>query len=185
MLAGDEDARIMLAFQNGDNSAFDALFRRWAARVLAYVSRVTCDADTAEALVLDVFLRVFRARERYVADLRFSTWLYRIASNVALDELRRAQRRRPETARGAPGGGGPASPSAGRGETLRDPTAASRVPAALTTIPDRQRAALHLVAVEGLSYAELAESLETSEVSAKALVHRGRSALADRLEAAD
>ena len=85
--------RLMLAFQSGEPAAFDALFRRWAAPLLRYLERMVRDAGTAEELVQEVFLRVYRARERYAPDARFSTWLYRIATNLALNELRRPRRR--------------------------------------------------------------------------------------------
>ena len=184
MFAGDEDARLMLAFQNGDSSAFDVLFRRWAARVLRYVSRMVCDAGTAEELVQDVFVRVFKARERYVADARFSTWLYTIATRVALNELRRPQRRRPhqsldapEASWLAPDDSGPRSDDVAHARLV-----AARAQMALAEIPEHQRAALYLVAVEGLSYAEVADSLEATEKSVKALVHRARCALVERME---
>ena len=184
MLAGDEDARLMLAFQNGDSSAFAVFFRRWAARVLRYVSRMVCDAGTAEELVQDVFVRVFKARERYVADARFSTWLYTIATRVALNELRRPQRRRPcqsldalEASWLAPDDSGPRSDDVAHARLV-----AARAQTALVELPERQRAALYLVAMEGLSYAEVADSLETTEKSVTALVHRARCALVERME---
>src|SRR5262249_14428341 len=91
----DEDARLMLAFRSGDAAAFEALFRRWSAPLLRYLERMLRDATAAEDLVQEVFLRVHRARERYAAEARFSTWLYRIATNLALNELRRPRRRSP------------------------------------------------------------------------------------------
>jgi RNA polymerase sigma-70 factor (ECF subfamily) len=184
LLAGDEDARLMLAFQNGDSSAFDALFRRWAARLLRYVSRMVCDAGTAEELVQDVFVRVFKARERYVADARFSTWLYTIATRVALNELRRPRRRRPHQSidSATDAALAPASPGPRSDDVVHARRVAARVQDALAELPERQRAALYLVAVEGLSYAEVAGSLETTATSVKALVHRARCALVERME---
>ena len=88
----DESARLMLAFRDGDDTAFDALFQRWAGPLLRYLERMVSDAGTAEELVQEAFLRVHGARERYSHDARFSTWLYRIATNLALNELRRPRR---------------------------------------------------------------------------------------------
>ena len=85
----------MLAFRDGDGAAFDALFGRWAGRVMRYLERMLRDPATAEELAQEVFVRVFRARERYRPDARFSTWLYTIATNLALNELRRPRRRSP------------------------------------------------------------------------------------------
>ena len=85
----DEDVRLMLAFREGDARAFEQLFRRWSGPLLRYLERMVRDAASAEDLVQEAFLRVHRARERYTPDARFSTWLYRIATNLALNELRR------------------------------------------------------------------------------------------------
>ncbi len=85
----DEDVRLMLAFREGETAAFDELFRRWSGPLLRYLERMVRDLSTAEELVQEAFLRVYRARDRYRPDARFSTWLYRIATNLALNELRR------------------------------------------------------------------------------------------------
>ena len=171
----------MLAFRAGDASAFDALFRRWSGPLLRYLERMLRDAGTAEELVQEVFLRVHRARERYQPEARFSTWLYRIATNLALNELRRPRRREPH--RSADDADAPALVADGAApEAVVD---ARRLGAwalrELAALPENQRAALCLSAVEGLSYAEVAEALEVSEAAVKALVHRARSALAGRL----
>jgi RNA polymerase sigma-70 factor (ECF subfamily) len=171
----------MLAFRSGDASAFDALFRRWSAPLLRYLERMLRDAGAAEELVQEVFLRVHRARERYQPEARFSTWLYRIATNLALNELRRPRRREPH--RSADDAEAPElAADAAAPEAVVD---ARRLGAwalrELAALPENQRAALCLSAVEGLSYAEVAEALEVSESAVKALVHRARSALAARL----
>lgn len=177
----DEDVRLMLAFRDGDAGAFDALFRRWASPLLRYLQRMVRDAASAEELVQEVFLRVHRSRDRYTPDARFSTWLYRIATNLALNELRRPRRRAPhESADGDDAtpllaGGTPAD------ELADTRQLAARVAREMNALPENQRAALWLVAVEGLSYAEVAETLETSESAVKALVHRARKALSASL----
>jgi RNA polymerase sigma-70 factor (ECF subfamily) len=180
--APDEDVRLMLAFCAGDGAAFDALFRRWAAPLLRYLERMLRDTAAAEELVQEAFLRVHGARGRYTPQARFSTWLYRIATNLALNELRRPRRREPhasldgETAAELPGSD-PAPEGALDARRL-----AVRVEAELARLPERQRAALCLTAVEGLSYAEVAATLEITETAVKALVHRARATLAERIE---
>jgi RNA polymerase sigma-70 factor (ECF subfamily) len=180
----DEDAELMLACGRGDDAAFDRLFGRWGGRLLGYLQRMVSDTATAEELVQETFLRVHRARDRYQPDARFSTWLYRIATNVALNELRRPRRRRPHSSvddEQAPlslvaGGAGP--------EVLVQARQAARdLARELERLPERQRMALWLSAVEGFSYAEVAEALETSDKSVKSLVHRARATLAERLPA--
>ncbi len=185
MHQADPDVRLMLALRDGDESAFDALFRRWAGPLLHYLERLVRDTASAEELVQESFLRVYRARERYEPDARFSTWLYTIASRLAFNELRRPQRRRPHRS-SDPGPDAPAFelPAAQPAidAVVHARRCAGAVGRALDELPERQRAALWLSAVEGLSYAEVARSLETTEKSVKALVHRARVALADRLK---
>ena len=181
----DEDAELMLAFGRGDEAAFDRLFSRWGGRLLGYLQRMVSDMATAEELVQETFLRVHRARDRYQPEARFSTWLYRIATNLALNELRRPRRKRPHASvddEQAPlplvaGGAGPEALAQARLEA-RD------LERELERLPERQRMALWLSAVEGFSYAEVAEALETSNKSVKSLVHRARATIAERLQKA-
>ncbi len=178
----DEDVELMLALGRGDDAAFDVLFDRWGGRLLGYLQGMVSDFATAEELVQEAFLRVYRARERYEAESRFSTWLYRIATNLALNELRRPRRKRPHASTDdeeAPltlvsSGPGPESSAEAR-------LAVSDLTAELERLPQRQRMALWLSAVEGQSYAEVAEALGTTDKSVKSLVHRARSTLAARL----
>jgi len=178
----DEDALRMLALGRGDVAAFDVLFERWSARVLRFLERMVHDAATAEELLQETFLRVYRARESYAAESRFSTWLYRIATNVALNELRRPLRKRVHASTDdeeasieliAPG----PTPEIAAHARLE----VSVLTEELERLPDRQRMALWLSAVEGHTYAEVAGILDTTPTSVKALVHRARSKLAARL----
>ena len=170
----------MLAFAAGDEGAFETLFARWSRPLLRYLERLVSDAASAEELLQESFLRVYRARERYRPEARFSTWLYRIATNLAWNELRRPRRRDPHESMDAPEAAEFGSdPEVDAQVDARRVTA--EVDAALRTLPERQRSALWLASVEGLSYAEVAEALDTSEKAVKALVHRGRSTLASKL----
>ena len=174
----------MLEFRDGDAGAFDVLFRRWAGRVLRYVGRMVRDPAVAEELVQEVFLRVHRARERYAPDAKFSTWLFTIATNVARNELRRPEQRAPQRSLDE-ATDGPALELAACGPRADDVAHARRLGALLeielAALPDRQREALWLAALEGFSYAEVASALATSEPSVKALVHRARATLAERM----
>lgn len=180
----DPDVQLMLAFRAGDETAFDALFRRWAGPLLRYLERMVRDAATAEELVQEAFLRVHKARDRYVPEARFSTWLYRIATNLALNELRRPRRAHRHASMdddGAPLLLVASEPPAD--EVAHARQVGAHVEDALDGLPERQRMALWLAAVEGQSYAEVAETLSTSEKSVKALVHRARVRIIARLEA--
>ncbi len=177
----DEDVRLMLAFREGDARAFDRLFRRWSGPLLRYLERMVRDAASAEDLVQEAFLRVHRARERYTPDARFSTWLYRIATNLALNELRRPRHKVVHSSMGDEEArplvsGGPAVD-----EVVDAQRMGGRVEEELARLPEKQRAALCLAALEGLSYAEVARALDVTQQAVKSLVHRARSTLAERL----
>jgi RNA polymerase sigma-70 factor (ECF subfamily) len=148
------------------------------------------DSGTAEELVQEAFLRVYRAKDRYRPEAKFSTWLYRIGTNLALNELRRPSRSRPHSSMNEePSNGRPVlrlvSDTQDAGDSLDVRRRANRVEGALAELPERQRMAIWMSAVEGMSYAEIAETLETSEKSVKALVHRARSALVKNVRADD
>ena len=175
----DEDVRLMLALRDGDGRAFDALFERWAARVLRFVERMVGERGVAEELVQETFVRVWRARERYAPEARFSTWLFTIAGNAARNELRRPFRHAAHES--VDDDGAPldlASEDPPSDELVDARRTGQDLESALAGLPERQREALWLRAVEGLSYAEVAEALATSEKSVKALIHRARVGLA-------
>jgi len=174
----DPDVALMLAFRDGDEAAFDQLFRRWAGPLLRYLERMLGDSAMAEELVQEAFFRVHRARHGYEPRARFSTWLYRIATNLALNELKRPRRQHvhEEEDRVALRGTGP-----GVDEEVATRRLGARVESELEKLPERQRMALWLSAAEGHSYAEVASILDTSEKSVKALVHRARVALVSRM----
>lgn len=172
----------MLSLREGDPRAFEALFERWARPLLRYLERMVRDRGMAEELVQETFLRVYRARERYAPEARFSTWLYRIATNLALNELRRPRFREPHDPLDAPGARVPRAGSPPPDELAHARRRVSAVERAFAALPERQGAALWLVSVEGQSYAEVAASLDVTESAVKALVHRARANLVERLE---
>jgi len=175
-MAPDPDATLMLAFQQGDERAFRTLFERHARAMVAFCHHFVRDAARAEELAQDVFLKVYRAAGRYRPSARFKTFLYRIASNHCLNELRRGE----YAARSAKGPGPEdppdpdGLPSAGpTPEAVAEGAALERAVAALLDgLPEKQRAALVLCRFEGQSYEEIAEILETSVSAVKSLVHR-------------
>jgi RNA polymerase sigma-70 factor (ECF subfamily) len=181
--AGDEDVQLMLALRAGDVRAFDALFGRWSGPLLRYVERMVRSPAAAEDLVQEVWIRVYGARERYQPEARFSTWLFTIATRLTWNELRRSQHRSPHDSLDDEAGSAPplAAEQPAADAIVDARRAGAAVEIALAALPERQRAALWLSAVEGLSYAEVAATLETTEKSVKALVHRARTTLADRL----
>jgi RNA polymerase sigma-70 factor (ECF subfamily) len=188
----DPDVRLMLAFRDGDEAALSDLYGRWAGPLLRYLERMVRDRAVAEELVQDAFIRVHGAKDRYSPNARFSTWLFRIGRNLALNELDRAHHRLPhisvDQTRDAGGDHDAKRPALvlvssvpSVESRLDDERAASRLEAELAELPERQRTALWLAAVEGHGYAEIAQVLETSISSVKSLVHRARANLADRM----
>jgi RNA polymerase sigma-70 factor (ECF subfamily) len=172
----DEDARLMLRFQGGDRGAFETLFRRYTPRLVSFLARMVPERARAEELAQEVFVRIYQARDRYEPRARFSTWIFGIASNLALNELARAYRRResPWEERTAARIGDP-KPRAD--ESLVARRTAAQLEEALAQLPERQRAALLLRVEEDLGYAEIAEALAVSTASVKSLIHRAREKL--------
>jgi RNA polymerase sigma-70 factor (ECF subfamily) len=172
----DSDAALMLAFQRGDDGAFRTLFERHARAMVRFCHHFVRDPARAEELAQDVFVKVYQASARYRPTARFQTFLYRIASNHCLNELRRGEYG--ARAAAGPEPGEPADPDALASpaptpEASAEGAALERaVGALLARLPEKQRAALVLCRLEGLSYEEIAEVLETSVSAVKSLVHR-------------
>lgn len=179
----------MLAVKAGDTDAFEALYAKYARQIVRYMMQFVSAQARAEELAQDVFLQVYRARLRYTPRARFATWLYRIATNACLSELRRPEHRERIISVDAPD---PFSDRE-RGLDLPDPEAAEgeretlgqevreRIRVLLDTLPPQQRAALLLARSEGLSYEEVAASLDCSVSAVKSLVHRATVSLRDGL----
>ncbi len=172
----DDDARLMLAFRDGDRRAFDALFARYTPRVLTFLTRLVRDRARAEELTQDVFVRIYNAADRYEPRARFSTWIFGIAHNLGLNELARAHRRyeRGDTPLEELGA---ADPEPGADEKVEAAELRVRLERALGKLPDRQRAALLLRSEQGLAYEEIAVALDASVSSVKSLIHRARETL--------
>jgi RNA polymerase sigma-70 factor (ECF subfamily) len=184
--AGDDrGAELMLAFQAGDERAFDALVELFAGHVWALLTRFLGAAPEREDLVQEVFLRVLRARRSYRPTARFSTWLYRIAFNLAANHRERAPKKRHLRLERAGPDGEPldvadaSAPSPSQSLEREDVVDAVR--AAIAELPDAQRMALVLARYEELPFAEIARVLDTSESAVKSLVHRAREFLRERL----
>ena len=189
MQPSDPDVRLMLAYRGGDEAALAELYRRWAARLLRYLERIVKEPAVAEELLQDTFLRVLDARERYVPEARFSTWLFHIAHNLACNELARSRSRHPHVSTDLSDDRQDGRPSLSLVSAGPRPDVHAdarreheRFAQAFATLPERQQSALWLAVVEGHSYAEIAGVLGASVQSVKNLVHRARAALADRMQ---
>ncbi|MCR9072989.1 MAG: RNA polymerase sigma factor [Alphaproteobacteria bacterium] len=171
----DPDAALMPRIADGDAAAFRALVDRHADRLLAFAQRMLGDRATAEDVVQDTYLSLWRKAGDWAPQARVSTWLYRVARNAALDRLRRV---RPTV---DPEDAGLIDPGPAPDRRLDDAATADGVRAALNALPERQRAAIVLVHYEGLSGAEASAALDISVEALESLLARGRRALRQAL----
>lgn len=190
---GLSDHRLLEATRAGDEAAFAELVRRYRNQITNYVYRMTNDYDAAVDLAQETFLRVFRAADRYQTTYAFSTYIYRIATNLAISELRRRKRRRLVSltaffSGGNSGANEPAELDPADGCPLQDATLVDgerreAVARAIATLPEKYRAPLVLRDVEGKSYDEIAGILELSEGTVKSRISRARTFLREKLRA--
>jgi len=185
---GDADAALMVLVGRGDRAAFRTLVEKYQGPVTNFIHHLTSDQGQAEELAQDVFLRVYRAAPRYRPDARFTTWLYRIATNLALNALR-ARKRRPTVSLDNLGPDDPGrhrhsatAPREARPDQVfeRDEIV-QMVARAVRSLPERQRIAVVLHRFEELSYQAIAEVMSSSPDAVDALLRRAKDALRDAL----
>jgi RNA polymerase sigma-70 factor (ECF subfamily) len=179
----DPDVRLMLQVRAGDGAAFEELVLRYQNRLLTVLEHLVNNREQAEDLAQEVFLRVFRARERYEPGAKFSTWLFTIANNVASNALRSRSRRREV---GVPEGNGSESAAMSLDQLAKAASGfmparrldkaeqAEMVRQAVSALSDRQRTALLLSKFENMSYQDIAETMDLSVQAIKSLLSRAR-----------
>jgi RNA polymerase sigma-70 factor (ECF subfamily) len=184
----DLDVRLMLDFQEGDREAFRQLVERNQAKVYAVVYRLIPDHALAEDLTQEAFLRVFRTADRYYPMAKFSTWVYRIAANVALNALRSRRKMRTTTLEMPDGSDDSAWRREVPDERPVSPTTDldlselnDKLTEAIADLPPNQRVAITLSRFEHLSYQDIAEVLDCSTMAVKSLLSRARGNLRDAL----
>ena len=180
----------MLQVRDDNAAAFEELVSRYQVRLVSIFENMVGRRSMAEDLAQEVFLRIYRARKRYTAGARFSTWLYRIAHNVASNARRSLARRREVNVVASSDAEMSAQPlthmvkeASGLMPTrqLDKVERAQIVRAAMEALNDRQRMALLLSKFEGMSYEEIADSMELSVSAIKSLLSRARVNLRDIL----
>ena len=187
-IRADEDVRLMLAFQEGREEAFDELVHRNQAKVFALVYRLVNDYALAEDLTQEVFLRVFRTASRYRPMARFSTWLHRIATNVALNAIRARHKRKTAGLEMPEGEDGskwqrdvPDIRGAPPHSDMDVAELQQRLAEAIASLPENQRIAITLNKYEHMSYQEIADILNCSTMAVKSLLARARCNLRETL----
>ena len=188
----DPDVQLMMRTKAGDDGAFSQLVASYQDRLLSIFYHMLRDQAAAEDLVQEVFLRIYRARMGYQPTAKFSTWLFRIANNVASNARRTIGRRREVslTAQQESGSvpvGVRKTMMSDRSSLLPTRQVVKRetceiVQSAVDTLNDRQRMAVLLHKFEGMSYDDIAASMDLSTEAVKSLLARARENLRSQLE---
>jgi RNA polymerase sigma-70 factor (ECF subfamily) len=177
---------LMLAFQAGDDSAFERLVEEYQGAAFAMLRRLLGPGAALEDLAQEAFIRIWRSRERYRPEGKFSTLLYRVTYNLALNRIR-DERRKPALSLPTDPQGATVEPADLREQALDAPLDqgvwAERIGLALQALPENQRAALVFQHYQGLDLAEIASILELSPQAVKSLLHRAREGMRELLEA--
>ncbi|MDE3067427.1 MAG: sigma-70 family RNA polymerase sigma factor, partial [Verrucomicrobiota bacterium] len=185
----DPDAALMLRVKRGDREAFAMLVDKYKQPAINFICRSLRDETEAEDLAQTVFLQIYKSRRRYRQTAKFSTWLFTIARNLCLNELRRRSRHPAEPLDAPhpeheelPGRQFEDKRRVSPTEELLHGELVEKIEAALAGLPESQRSALLLCRQEELSYEEIAEILGCSLSATKSLIHRGRETLKEKLK---
>src|SRR6266403_4818840 len=185
----DPDAALMLRVKQGDMGAFADLVDKYKQPVMNLAYRMLRDATESEDLAQNVFVQVHRSAHRYQVASKFSTWLFTIARNLCLNEIRR-RARHPADSMDAPHPEQEDQPAQQFEDqkTFSPPASllhgelVEKIEAALSELPENQRLAILLCRQDELSYEDIAKVLGCSLSATKSLIHRGRETLKAKLK---
>jgi RNA polymerase sigma-70 factor (ECF subfamily) len=187
--AGETDADVMLRVKAGDDAAFEYLVQKYRRPMVNFMYRMAHNAAAAEDLAQEVFLRVYRSRAGYEASAKFTTWLYRIATNLAVNHARDTRHERPENMAsldepdqetGTTMDVADAAPSAEQAILQKERLAAIRQ--RVQALPERQRLAVVMHKYQQMDYREIAGALKLSESATKSLLFRAYETLREQLK---
>ena len=185
-MAVNTDLELMLRVRGGDAESFEELLRRYRTPMVGYFYRMLRDQALAEDLAQEVFLRVYKARERYEPEARFTTWLYRIATNLALNAIRNrkgeVQEASSDESDGQPRVERFVDPKPSVEQQLMQSDRERLIRQAVEALPEKQRAAVILHKYQDVDYRQIAGILSTSESAVKSLLFRAYETLRARLE---
>jgi len=183
------DAEVMLELKSGNIDAFDVLLNKYRKPIVHFMFRMVHNQAVAEELAQEVFLRVYRSRETYRAEARFSTWLYRIATNLGVNHARDTRHERTAST---------IYLDAVDAETGTTPDVADDMPSAeadllqkermnairqhVMALPERQKTAVLMHKYEGMDYKQIGEVLKLSESATKSLLFRAYQTLREKLK---
>ena len=173
------DVQLMLDVKAGDDASFDLLLQKYRTPLVNFLYRMVRDTATAEDLAQEVFLRVYRARKQYSPSAKFTTWLFRIATNLALNSVRDNRHRQKDVSIDAASSpdedAAPMqlpAPEMRIDEHMIERDRADYIRKAISELPEKQRVAVLLHKYEEMDYAEIARILECSESALKSLLFR-------------
>jgi RNA polymerase sigma-70 factor, ECF subfamily len=186
---GLTDAEVMLRVKTGDDSAFDYLVQKYRRPMVNFMYRMVHNTAAAEDLAQDVFLRIYRSRANYEASAKFTTWLYRIATNLAVNYTRDTRHERPENTVNLD------EPNEETGlvveiadgsltaeETLVRREKLNAIRQRVHSLPERQRLAVVMHKYQQMDYRQIAEVLKLSESATKSLLFRAYETLRQQLK---
>jgi RNA polymerase sigma-70 factor (ECF subfamily) len=183
------DAAIMLRVAAGDETGFNYLVEKYHRAMIHFLFRMVHNQAIAEELAQEVFLRVYRSRESYRAEAKFTTWLYRIATNLAVNHARDTRHERtaqtlyldaPDEETGATPDVADDEPSVEQ-RLMRDERMAA-IRMHVMALPERQRMAVLMHKYQGMDYRQIGEVLKLSESATKSLLFRAYQTLRDKLK---
>jgi len=185
----DPDAALMLLVKQGDNTAFALLVDKYKQPIMNLAYRMIRDMTEAEDLAQNVFVQVHKSAARYEVSSKFSTWLFTIARNLCLNEIRRRSRHPAESIdapyyeqEDLPRQQFEDKKTSSPPDSLLHGELEQKVEEALASLPVNQRTAIFLCRQNELSYEEIAEALGCSLSATKSLIHRGRETLKQKLK---
>jgi RNA polymerase sigma-70 factor (ECF subfamily) len=191
ILSGEclSDADVMLRVKDGDDSAFDCLVQKYRRPMVNFMSRMARNTAVAEELAQEVFLRVYRSRTSYQASAKFTTWLYRIAVNLAVNHARDTRHERAEKTLSLD------EPDPDSGRTLDVPDRAldaeenlvrrerlQAIRLRVQALPERQRLAVVMHKYQQMDYRQIGDVLKLSESATKSLLFRAYETLREQLK---
>jgi RNA polymerase sigma-70 factor (ECF subfamily) len=181
----ERDAELMLRVRDGDTESFTLLLERHRSPVIHFVFRMVQNQSVAEELAQEVFLRVYRSRANYEPTAKFTTWLFRIASHLALNWIRdrRHERGQESLDQDTPEGMARQVPDRGisKEQTMVRESKFEEIRRAIHSLPEKQKAAVLMHKYEEMEYSQIAAVLECSESAVKSLLFRAYESLRARL----
>jgi RNA polymerase sigma-70 factor (ECF subfamily) len=181
----DFDAELMLRVKEGDGASFGVLLEKHRSSVVHFLYRMVQNSAVAEELAQEVFLRVYRSRATYEPTAKFTTWLFRIATHLALNSLRDNKNERLQDRLDDDSSEMPARQVSDSRPSVEQrmvyQAKLAEVRSAIAALPDKQRAAVLMHKYEEMEYSQIAKVLNCSESAVKSLLFRAYEALRARL----